>query len=119
MIPLLVDENFDDRIIRGILRLVPGTNLVRVAEAGLREQADPVVLEFAAAERRVLLTHDVNTVPGYAYQRIADGQLMTGVIVVPQVLGIGPAMDDLQLLIGSGCLEDFNDRVIYLPLRRA
>ena len=69
MIGLLVDENFDERIVRGLLRLVATADVIKASAVGLRQQIDPVVLEFAAEKRRILLTHDVNTVPAYAYER--------------------------------------------------
>ena len=42
---------------------------------------------------------------------------MPGVVVVPQNLGIAPAIDDLLLLVECGYPKDFHNRVIYLPLR--
>jgi hypothetical protein len=49
VIPLLVDENFNDRIIKGVARLQPGIDLVRVRDIGLSAAPDPVILERAAA----------------------------------------------------------------------
>jgi Domain of unknown function (DUF5615) len=117
MIGLLVDENFDERIVRGLLRLIATADVIRASEVGLRQQMDPVVLEFAAEKRRILLTHDVNTVPAYAYERIAQRKPMPGVLIVPGTLSIGGAIDELRLLIECGCPDDFNNRVVFLPLR--
>lgn len=57
MLRLAIDEDFDDRIVRGNPRL----DAVTVREAGLQGRTDPEVSAWAARERRVLLTHDVNT----------------------------------------------------------
>jgi len=70
MIRLADDENFNDAIVRGVLLRVPDLDLVRVQAAGLSGADDPRVLEWAARENRVLLTHDVSTMTHHAYQRI-------------------------------------------------
>jgi len=66
----LTDENFNGSILRGILRRIPDLDIVRVQDVGLRHADDPTILEWAAAERRILLTHDVATLIHYAYERV-------------------------------------------------
>jgi hypothetical protein len=50
---------------------------------------DPDILEWAAGEGRVLLSHDVSTVPPVAYQRVGDGKPMPGVFILPDRMPIG------------------------------
>ncbi|MFY7934380.1 MAG: DUF5615 family PIN-like protein, partial [Microcystis aeruginosa] len=57
MIKLLVDENFDNTIVRGLFRRNPMLDMVRVQDVGLSGMDDPTILEWAAQEGRVLLTH--------------------------------------------------------------
>jgi hypothetical protein len=45
MLRLLVDQDFDQDIIRGLLRRVPGLDVVTAYEVGLQEASDPVILE--------------------------------------------------------------------------
>ncbi len=52
----LADENFDNDVIRGLRRRAPGFDVVRVQDVGLGGCADDVVLDWAAAENRILLT---------------------------------------------------------------
>lgn len=77
---------------------------------------DPELLAWAAKEGRILLTHDAATIPGYAYARIEAGTAMPGVIEVPSDLPIGQAIEELVLLMEAGRPEEFDARVIYLPL---
>lgn len=63
MLRLLADENLNHDLIRGVLRRMPSLDLVRVQDVGLIEVDDPSVLEWAARERRIILTHEVNTMP--------------------------------------------------------
>jgi len=65
-----VDEDFDNDILRGLLRRLPGLDIVRVQDAGLSGAKDPQILDWAAGEKRVLLTHDVSTMTKFAIQRI-------------------------------------------------
>jgi hypothetical protein len=52
----------------------------------MRGATDDAVLERAASERRILLTHDVATLIGKAHERVREGRPMPGVIAVPQML---------------------------------
>jgi len=72
MIKLAIDEDFNNRIVRGVLRRQPGVDLVRVQDVLTREQRndDRKILEWLAAEQRVLFTHDVTTMRPYAEARV-------------------------------------------------
>ena len=63
MLRLVSDENFNGDIGRGLLRRHPELELVRVQDVGLMQRPDPDILEWAASQGRVLLSHDVSTVP--------------------------------------------------------
>ncbi len=73
MLRFVADENFNNNIIRGLLRRQLELDIVRVQDVGLRGADDPNVLEWAAQEGRVLLTHDVATITQYAYERVEAG----------------------------------------------
>ena len=76
MLRLAADENFNNDIVRGLLRREPGLDIVRIQDVGLSGADDPTVLEWAAQEGRVLLTHDVTTITRHAYERVKAGQSM-------------------------------------------
>ena len=83
MLRLITNHNFNGRILRGLRRRLPNLDVVRALDVGLAGVADPDLLEWAAAADRILLTHDVNTVPGFAYDRVRAGLPMPGVFLVP------------------------------------
>ena len=116
-VPVIADENFDGDIVQGLRWRIPDLDLARVQDVGLSGAPDPVVLEWAAEAGRVLLTHDVKTMPRYAYQRVQNGLAMAGVVETPRSLPVGSAIDALALLIEPSKLADFEDRVVYLPRR--
>ncbi len=112
----LTDENFNGDILRGLVRRLPKLDIVRVQDVGLRNTDDPEILEWAAREKRVLLTHDVATITMYAYERIDRGLPMTGVIEVIATDSIGKILDDLEILILCANPEDYENQVLFVPL---
>ncbi len=89
---------------------------MQARDAGLSRTPDPELLAWAAANGRLVLTHDVNTLVGYAYQRIESGQPVPGVFVVPQSLAVGRAIEDLVLVVECSEQEEWQVQVHYLPL---
>jgi predicted nuclease of predicted toxin-antitoxin system len=116
VIRLLSDENFDGDIVRGLLRRVPGLELVRVQEAGLAGTPDPVILSWATAEGRVLLTHDRDTVPHFAYERVRGAEPMPGVFLVSNQIPKGRAIEEIFLALHCLNPDDCKDQVTYFPL---
>ena len=115
-IRIAFDENFNRRVINGLELRLPGLDLVILQETELKGAKDPAVLAWAANEHRIVVTHDRDTMPKFAYDRIAGGRAMPGVIVVKQDLPIGRAIEDLLTVIECGEPSDFDNYVLYLPL---
>lgn len=116
MLKFLADEDLNNRILRGLVRLKPDLDIIRVQDTALSGMPDQQVIEWASQNDRVLITHDVSTMTHFAYQRVKSGQKFSGIIEVPQSLPVGKAIDDL-LLIATVCLpDDFENRIEYLPL---
>jgi hypothetical protein len=112
---LLTDENFNGAILRGLMRRLPEIDLVRVQDVGLRNTDDPVILEWAAKEGRILLTHDVATITMYAYERVSKGLPMAGVVEVIATAPIGRIIDDLELFICCSEPEEYENQVLFIP----
>jgi hypothetical protein len=113
----VADEDFTRAIVRGVLRAHSDIDIVRVQDVGLRTQEDTVVLNWAATEGRVLLTHDAQTMPAQAYERVRNMLSMPGVFVVPQDEAIGRIIEDLILLAEYGREGEWEGQVHYLPLK--
>lgn len=116
MVRLLADENLNHDLIRGVLRRMPSLDLVRVQDVGLREVDDPSVLEWAARERRIIVTHDVNTMPAFAFDRIRKNQAMPGMFVVSQQAALAGVIEDILLIAECSDGGEYDGQVIYLPL---
>ena len=114
---LATDEDFNNRILRGVLRRIPGLDVVRVQDAGLTGRGDAEVLEWAAREGRVLLTHDVTTMIRYVGERVAAGLPMPGVFEVGQQVPIAQAIEDILLIIECSLEGEWEGQITFLPLR--
>ena len=78
MLSFVADENFNNDILRGVWRRNPSVDIVRVQDIGLSGADDATVLEWAAQQNRIVLTHDVTTLSRCAYERIDSEQHMAG-----------------------------------------
>ena len=79
MLRLAADENFNNDILRALLRRQRDLDIVRVQDAGLSGAEDREILEWAAREDRVLLTHDVTTLTRHAFDRVKAGKALLSV----------------------------------------
>jgi len=110
-------ENPNNDIVRGLLRRRPDLDIVRIQDVGLSGADDAAVLEWAAQEGRVLLTHDVSTMARHAYERVRAGKTLPGVFEVNRALAIGIAIEDVLLLAECSLEGEWEGQVRYLPLR--
>lgn len=116
MISLLADENFNGDILKGLMRRNPHLDIVRVQDVGLLEAEDPAILEWAAVEGRILITHDVKTVPQFALQRVAQGLPMPGVLEISKKLPLGQAIEELLVFAECSVDGEWEGQVLYIPL---
>jgi len=116
MFRLLADEDFDNDILHGLLMRHPGLDIVRVQDSSLACEEDPVILEWAAQHRRMVLTHDFNTMLDCAYARVGAGLAMPGVVAIRQSVPVGQAIDEIEILVECSAEGEWEGQVIYLPM---
>src|SRR4051812_39975918 len=93
----LADHDLNEHIIDGVLRREPTLEFIRARDVGLSDRPDPEVLAYAATHGYLLVSHDVNTMVGHAYARLAAGKVMRGLFMVQQSEPIAPVIDALVL----------------------
>lgn len=116
MIKFLADENINGHLLRGLLRVEPDLDVVRVQDTEYYGADDPQVLDFAASSHRVLLTHDFQTMIGFAYARIEQGLPMPGVIAVQRDTPLSTAIEDIWLIAVESNPAELQWQVVYIPL---
>lgn len=112
----LVDQDFNEHIVQGVLRQEPAVGFVRTRDLGMAEGTDAEVLEYAAAQGRLVLSHDVNTMSAAACERLAAGKPLHGLLLVHQRSPLGPVIEDLVLIWSASEAEEWVGQVRYLPL---
>ena len=116
MIRFLVDENFNGKIVRALRARKPDMDLIRIQDIHLSGAKDPLILEWAAKEGRVLLTHDIATMARYASERLLQRKRIAGVILVRDSLPVATVVDDLLAIDGASEASDWENRIDFLPL---
>jgi predicted nuclease of predicted toxin-antitoxin system len=113
-VKFVFDEHIDPRIARGLQRQHP----VDIVEAriALTGMSDPDLLEWATQNDRILVTADVNTLVGFAYQRIQRNVATIGVLVLRRGTSIRDAIEALEIIHALGETREFDNGVWYIPL---
>ncbi len=117
MLRFVTDENFNNAILRGLLRQNSDIDIVRVQDVGLSGVDDPDILEWSAKKERILLTHDVSTITRYAHERVRVKKPMPGVFEIDRNVSIGAAIADILLIAECSVEGEWEGQVRYLPLR--
>jgi len=117
MLRFIADENLNYNIVRGLLRRKADLNITRIQDVDLSGKDDATVLEWAAQENRILLTHDVSTITKYAYERVNEGLSMPGVFEIKMDSPLGDIIDDLLLLANYSYEDEWEGKILYLPLK--
>lgn len=116
MLRLAADENLDRRLVRGFLRRLPEADFVIVQQAGLAGTSDPELLTWCADHRRVLVSHDVNTIIEHAKQRVRAGESMPGALLIRQTAPMRQVIEDLVLVTSASEPGDYEGQILHLPL---
>lgn len=92
-------------------------DIVQVQEVGLRTCGDEEILQWAADEGRILISHDLKTMPVFAGERLVAGMSMPGVILLRSIVPIAQAIVELAAIAGASEAEEWFGQIAYLPLR--
>ena len=111
----LADEDLRHRIVRAPQRLEPALEFLTVQDLGMRGAIDPDILEYAEANSLLLVSHDVNTMRGYAHNRIVAGLGISGLFLVSQNAIVREVAENLILVWSASEAEEWRDQIVFLP----
>lgn len=115
-IRFLADADLNKAIVSGILRHEPSIDFLTSQAAGLRGFKDAEVLALASEQQRVLVSHDVSTMPKHFRDFKKAGNRSPGVFLIPQSIEIGRAIDELVLIWLASEASEWENRLAWLPL---
>jgi hypothetical protein len=116
VIRLLLDEHVPPYLIPALKAREPTLDVVRVQDVGLRAAPDPVLLDWAFAETRVLISRDRKTLIRDAYDRLSRGLSFAGRVIYDETISPAGLLDDILLIDQAYDSDDVRDQVLYLPL---
>jgi len=94
----------------------PRWNFLSANEADLEGVPDPEVLALAASQDRILVSHDFQTMPRHFGDFLQAGNSSPGVLLVPQRLPIGDAIEELVLIWAASDADEWQNRILKIPL---
>jgi len=112
----LADADLNKAIVSGVARREPAIDFLTAHAAGLRRREDLEVLALAAEQRRVLVSHDVGTMPAHFHAFRNAGNHSSGVFLVAQSLDIGTVIEELLLIWLASEASEWENRLEWLPL---
>ena len=119
MLQFLADEDFNGRILRGLLLRNPDFDVVRAQQdIGHSGAPDSEILNWANDHQRILLTHDGRTMPLQVRTRLSEGLPISGVLIVDDLASIGICIDDIMLVAECSEFEEWINQIYYLPFSR-
>ncbi len=110
----LADANFNRLILKVARRREPHMDFQNADEARLRGLNDPEVLRRASEEGRILLTHDIRTMPTHFANFLAS-RTSPGLVVVPQRLRVNAVVEDMLRIWQETELAEWENQIIILP----
>ena len=76
---------------------------------------DPDILDLAHSSGRIVVSHDVTTVPHW-FDQCVEERISAGLILVPEMVPIRDVIEDLQLIWHFTEAEEWVNRLAWLPL---
>jgi hypothetical protein len=109
------DEDLNAKIVARLLRREPSLDFQTAKAANLLGLADPDVLAIAARDRRILVSHDRETMPA-RFDRFVRTSTSPGLLIVSQRLDIREIIEQLLLIRAASEAEEWINQAGYLPL---
>jgi hypothetical protein len=111
---LLADANLNAAIATGLVRNNSEINFQRAEDVPLKGLPDQAVLAAAAQQSRVLVSYDIRSIPAHLRDFIREND-SPGVILIPQRMRIGSAIENLQLVCEVCDASDSANTICLLP----
>jgi hypothetical protein len=115
----LLDEHVPLIIQAQLEQMEPGIRVYAIGEgiAPPKGTPDPAILCWVAAHGCMLVTNNRATMPVHLQAHLAQDRHVPGIVQLPRRMNISAILDDLLLIWGASLPNEFQDQIVYLPLR--
>jgi hypothetical protein len=103
------------KIIAGLLRREPSVDFLTARAADIVGLSDQEVLAAAARERRLLISHDRETMPAH-FSRFIPETISAGLLIVSQSMAMREALDEILLVWAASEADEWRNRIGFLPI---
>lgn len=110
------DADLHPEIVAGVIRREPTIDFQSAQLSIPDGMPDSVVLEFAASQNRILVSHDFSTMPGHFKRFTAQNRSSPGLFLISQSTSIGRAIDDLILIWATSEALEWRGLIVRIPL---
>ena len=108
------DNDLNGHVIKALRQLRPEIDFQAASAVGLHlGTPDEKVLEIAASQKRIVVSHDFRTMP-YHFGDFIARQSSPGLILVSQKLSVRQASEELLLVWEASEAEEYINRVYRL-----
>jgi hypothetical protein len=109
------DNDLRFAIVKAVRKREPAIDFASAHESGLDGLSDPDLLDRAATESRVLVSHDLRTMLGHFRHHLMAGKSSPGLLVVSQGAPIGDVVKALLVLWSVSDPAELRDQAFHLP----
>jgi hypothetical protein len=115
LIRFQADADLRQSIVDGVRLHDPSIDFASAAEGNLEGIPDPEVLEIAASQGRILITHDKRTMAEHFRNRLEEGNSSPGVFLVSQSAPIGEVVEAIVTVWAASETWEWENQLRYLP----
>ena len=111
----LADADLNQAILTGVREREAAIDFMSASKADLEGRADSDVVDFAAMEGRILVSHETSTMPVHFAARLRSGRTSPGAFLVRQQASVGQVVDALLLVWSASSPGEWAGQIHYLP----
>ena len=109
------DADLNIYIVNAVLRIESKIDFKTANDAKLEGLDDHKVLQFAANQQRILVSHDQRTMPSHFAKFITNYQSY-GVLIIPKRLPTLEVAENIVLIWETFIDEEWINRIAFLPI---
>ena len=109
------DADLRYTIVKAVRQQEPSIDFASAVESGLEGVSDSEILERAASEGRIVVTHDRRTMLAYFRDRLEAEKSSPGLWVVSQGVSLGRVVSAIVLAWSASEPSEWRDQVHHLP----
>jgi hypothetical protein len=111
----LADADLNFAIVSGARLREPGIDFLSAFEAELEGIDDLGVLSLAASQGRILVSHDLSTMPIHFVRFLGEFKQSPGVLLASQDESVRDVIDAVVLIWSASSTEDWANQINHLP----